>query len=176
MRAESWRRRRSQDLALWQRSRDAEAAENEAERFLDLAGFVDGRLDAEDRERIAELLARDPVLSADIAAARALAAGAVPAASDTVVKRAAALVDAAPLGQVMLFPPRSRAAANLQRFAQWGSLAAAIVMAGWLGFALGADASISLTRNGVQSEDGFLRELLDPSTGFLRDLTEGVQT
>ena len=47
MRAESWRRRRSQDLALWQRSRDAEAAENEAERFLDLAGFADCRLGAD---------------------------------------------------------------------------------------------------------------------------------
>ena len=67
-------------------------------------------------------------------------------------------------------------APNLQGFARWGSLAAAIVMAGWLGFALGADTSISLTRTGAQSDDGFLRELLDPSTGFLRDLTEGVQT
>ena len=49
-------------------------------------------------------------------------------------------------------------------------------MAAWLGFALGADTSMSLTRVGAQNEDSLLPELLDPSTGFLRDLTEGAQT
>jgi len=49
-------------------------------------------------------------------------------------------------------------------------------MAAWLGFALGEDVSVALTRNGAQSDDGFLRELLEPSSGFLRDLTEGTQT
>ena len=64
--------------------------------------------------------------------------------------------------------------------ARWGSLAAAMAVASWLGFTLGADTSLSLgqagARTGQAGEDGFLRELLDPSTGFMRDLTEGSQT
>ncbi len=170
--------RRLEDQALWQRSRDTEAAEDEVERFLDLAAFADGRLGAEDRERVVELLARDADAAGDVAAARALAAEPALTVTDAVFGRASALVgsDAVSRGQVIAFPRRHLGAPDLQGFARWGSLAAAIVMAGWLGFALGADTSISLTRTGAQSDDGFLRELLDPSTGFLRDLTEGVQT
>jgi anti-sigma factor RsiW len=178
MRAHGWPVRRPQDQALWRRSRNSEAAEDEAERFLDLAGFADARLDAEDSERVAELLARDPAAAADVAAARALAVAPTPTIPDRIFERASALVGADPVrrGQVVALRPRRWGAPNLQGLAQWGSLAAAIVMAGWLGFALGADASISFTRAGSQSEDGFLHELLDPSTGFLRDLTEGVKT
>jgi hypothetical protein len=169
---------RGPDRALWRRSRDIEAAEDEAERFLDLAGFADGRLDAEDSERVAELLARDRTADGDVAAARIVAAEPMPATPDRVFERAAALVGSGdlPRGRVLAFPARRWTTPNLQRFAQWGSLAAAVVLAGWLGFALGADTSISLTRTGPQSEDGFLRELLDPSAGFLRDLTEGART
>src|SRR5260370_15465848 len=63
------------DAALWRRSRTVDMTEDaaEAERHLDLAGFADGRLDPEDRERVAEWLAVDPVAAADVAAARALA-------------------------------------------------------------------------------------------------------
>jgi hypothetical protein len=175
MQADGQLPRRSQDLALWQRSRDAAAVEDETERFLDLAGFADRRLDTEDTGRVAELLARDPVAESDIAAARALAAQSELTVPDRVFERASALVDDAPRGRVISFPPRRLRVPDLQGLARWGSLAAAIVMAGWLGFALGADTSTSLTRAG-QTDDGLFRELLDPSTGFLRDLTEGVQT
>lgn len=170
--------RRLEDQALWQRSRDAEAAEDEVERFLDLAAFAEGRLDAEDQERVAALLGRDGDAASDVAAARGLAAGPAPAVPDAVFGRACALVtaEAVPRGRVIAFPRRRLSAPDLQGFARWGSLAAAIVMAGWLGFALGADTSISLTRTGSPSDEGFFRELLDPSTGFLRDLAEGVQT
>src|SRR5256885_17124511 len=61
------------DRAVWQRSVTAETVEDEAERFLDLAGFADGRLDADERDRIADRLAQDPEASADVLAARALA-------------------------------------------------------------------------------------------------------
>jgi anti-sigma factor RsiW len=166
----------TQDRALWRRSRDIDATENEAERFLDLAGFADGRLDAEDDARVGELLAGDPAAASDVAAARRLAAEPLPATPESVSGRAAALVEDAPAdGQVIAFPQRRWAPPDLPRLAQWGSLAAAIVMAAWLGFALGADTSMSLTRAG-QSDNGFLNELLNPSTGFLRDLTEGAQT
>lgn len=178
MRADGQLPRRSKDRVLWQRSRETDAAEDEAGRFLDLAGFADGRLDAEECERVGELLARDPAIAADVAAARALAAELLPALPDGVFERVSGLVGAGdlPRGQVVAFPRRRWRAPNLQGLARWGSLAAAIVVAGWLGFALGSDTSIALTRAGPQSEDGFLRELLDPSTGFLRDLTEGVRT
>ena len=46
------------DRALWQRSRETNMTPDEAERFLDLAGFADGRLDVEDRARIAESVIR----------------------------------------------------------------------------------------------------------------------
>ena len=65
--------------------------------------------------------------------------------------------------------------------AQWGGLAAAIAFASWLGFAMGSGASLSFSQPGQPSQAGigdenYLPELLDPSTGFLRDLGEGQQT
>jgi hypothetical protein len=63
--------------------------------------------------------------------------------------------------------------------AQWGSLAAAIVVASWLGFAMGSGASLDLSQPRQQSQagvDSLLPEVLDPATGFLRDLGEGQQT
>jgi anti-sigma factor RsiW len=167
----------STDRALWQRSRDADIAQDPAERFLDLAGFADGRLDVDDHARIAELLTQDRAAAADVAAARKLVASPLPPTAEDVFQRAAALVDASSARrQVIPFAPRTPSAATVERVARWGSLAAAIVMAAWLGFALGADVSVALTRNASPSEDGFLRELLEPSSGFLRDLTEGAQT
>src|SRR5258707_4431643 len=62
------------DRALWQRSATAETVEDEGERFLDLAGFADGRLDPDESERVAERLARDADIAADVAAAPGLAA------------------------------------------------------------------------------------------------------
>ena len=43
------------DAALWRRSRTVDMSEDaaETERYLDLAGFADGRLDPDDRERVA---------------------------------------------------------------------------------------------------------------------------
>ena len=60
-----------------------------------------------------------------------------------------------------------------------GSLAAAIAIASWLGFSMGSGVSLELSQPGQQSQvgvDGLLPELLDPATGFLRDLGEGLQT
>jgi anti-sigma factor RsiW len=168
----------SHNRVLWQRSRDTDMAPDEADRLLDLAGFADTRLDAEDHARVAEFLARDSLAAEDVAAARTLAASPMPQTPASVFERAAALVDATSSGRgkVVPFAPRGRPAARLEHLAQWGSLAAAIVMAAWLGFALGEDVSVALTRNGSPGDDGFLRELLEPSGGFLRELTEGAQT
>jgi anti-sigma factor RsiW len=165
------------DRELWQRSRMTDATEDEAERALDLAGFADGCLDPDDRERIAEWLAGDPSAAGDVAAARALAARVeqLEAAPEPVIARASALVGGGTpqRGTVVAFTVGRRDRSRLRGMAGWGSLVAAMAVASWLGFTLGMDTSLSF---GQAGEDGFLREMLDPGAGFMRELTEGNQT
>src|SRR5260370_20862936 len=82
------------DNAVWQKSRLLDIPEDESERFLDLAGFADGQLDPDDRERVAEWLAGDPIAAGDLAAARALRAAAerVQAAPQFILAPASSLV------------------------------------------------------------------------------------
>jgi len=168
------------DVALWQRSATAETVEDEGERFLDLAGFADGRLDPDESERVAERLARDADIAADVVAARALATrGAAPeAAPAPIVARACALVSEPEpeRGRVILFRRLPLSSPTLPGVARWASLAAAVLVASWLGFALGTDVSVSFGQPDQASDDGFLRDMLDPSTAFLRDLTPGART
>jgi anti-sigma factor RsiW len=170
------------DAALWRRSRMVDMAEDEAEaeRYLDLAGVADGRLDPDDRERVAERLAADPIAAGDVAAARALAARAerLDAVPGAVIARACALAGGGEPqpATVIAFPLSHQNRPRLQGLARWGSLVAAMAVASWLGFTLGMDTSLSFAQVRQPSEDSFLREFLDPSTGFMRDLTEGPQT
>ena len=166
------------DRALWRRSCAADAPEDEAAGFLDLAGFADGLLDDDDSERVAALLARDPAIAADVAAAQALAAtDTPPVALDRVVGRAVRLVPPAAERRVIPFG-LGRRPRLLPQVAQWASLAAALVLASWLGFSMGNDFSLDYSQ-AVQavSDDGDLPELLDPSTGgLLHDFAEDMQT
>jgi anti-sigma factor RsiW len=171
------------DRALWRQSRTVEMTEEaaEAERYLDLAGLADERLDPEDRERVVQWLAKDPVAAGDVAAAGALALRAerLEAAPHSVVVRASALVGGGggpQRGTVIPFRPRRRDQPRLRGMAGWGSLAAAMAVASWLGFTLGMDTSSSFAQIRPAGEDGVLGEFLDPSTGFMRDLTEDSQT
>ena len=170
-------RARTADGELWRLACAADAPEDESGRFLDLAAFADGRLDDDARERVADWLAGDPVAAADVAAARLLGAAELPgAAPAALLARAVALVPAAPqAAPVVLFPARRRAPPPLPVLARWVSLAAATLLAGWLGFTLGAGTSLSLAQRG-QSDGGLFNELLDQPAGFLRDLTDGAQT
>jgi len=164
------------DREVWRRGRLIDAVEDEAERLLDLAGFADGRLDADEHERVAEWLARDPAAAGDVAAARALSAA--PEAEpipEPMLARASALVGNTSRGAPVIPFPARRTGSRPVLVARWAALAAATVMAGWLGFALGMDTSLSLAQRG-QAEDSFFNEVLDPSTGLLRDLGEGVQS
>jgi len=162
------------DRELWQRSRTIETDENDAEHFLDLAGFADGLLDPDDEERVAERLARDPAAAGDVSAARAVSSEASlgDVLSEAGFTRAAGLIDPnfAPTDNVVSFAPRRAAGARLPELARWGSLAAAVVLASWLGFTLGMDTSRSLA-NGRNSDDGGLNEFFDPGTRLVRDLT-----
>jgi anti-sigma factor RsiW len=163
---------------LWQRSRLTDAPDDEEARFLDLAGFADGLLDADEHERVAALLARNGEAAADVDAARA-SGGSGQAATEleNVVARACAILpDAAlPRGRVIAFAPRRRGSL-VQNFAQWGSIAAAIAMAGWLGFSMGSDTSLALANSHQASDTAVFPEVFDTTGGFLRDLGEGLRT
>jgi hypothetical protein len=170
------------DRSLWRRCQVIDMPEDEAARFLDLAAFADRLLDDEERDCVAAQLAADPVAAADVAAARALSRGteAVPAGLERIIARAEMLVGDPTLGSGRVLPflaaPHRPA---LHLFAQWGSLAAALAVASWLGFAMGSGASLTLSQAREPSQMGeasFLPELLDPTTGFLRDLGEGQET
>ena len=165
------------DRRLWQRCGTMDAKEDEAARFLDLAAYADGLLDIEERERIAALLAADPEAAADVRAARGLAAAERTSAGfERIVARASTISrDTGSVGGKVV-PLAPRQGRLFQSLAQWGSLAAAIALAGWLGFAMGSDTSLALTDHRQPSDTGLLPELFDPGTGLLRDLGEGLRT
>jgi anti-sigma factor RsiW len=165
------------DRRLWQRCRTIDADEDEAARFLDLAAYADGLLDIEEQERVAALLAADPQAAADVRAAQLADAERTPAGLERIIARASAISPntESVTGKVVPFTPR-RGRRLLQISAQWGSLAAAIALAGWLGFAMGSDTSLALSDHRQPSDTGVLPELFDPGTGLLRDLGEGLRT
>ena len=167
----------SPDRDLWQVCRDADAPEDEAARLLELAAFADDTLDEDDRERLAAWLALDRDAAADVAAARVLAGAAITKAPAEIIARAGAAHPSHAAGspQIIPFPQPRREAANWNGVARWGSLAAAVVVAGWLGFNHGIDAWSGFSQVS-QPGDETLHELLDPSAGFMRDLTDAAQT
>lgn len=164
--------------ALWRHARVAEAPEDEEGRLLDLAGFADGLLDPDEHDRVAAALATDPDAAADVSTARALTHGTTCSDGiERIVARAISLDAAASAttGRIVAFA--GAAPHRLFRgVAQWGSLAAAVALACWLGFAMGTDASLALRRQDQTGERAFLPELFDPSSGFLRDPGEDSRT
>jgi anti-sigma factor RsiW len=143
-------------------------------RFLDLAAFAEGRLETDEHDRVAAALGNDPAAAADVAAAQVLAHGIVepPDGLDRVITRALAVLPAAP-GRIVPLPPPRQHRRILHVLTRWGSLAAAIAIASWLGFAMGSDTSLALSQAGTDAS--LLPELLDPGTGFLRDFGEGLR-
>ena len=171
--------RRLPGRALWQRSCRTDAPEDEAAWFLDLAAFADGRLETDERDRVAAVLAADATAADDVAAARALAGGIAepPNGLHRIIARACAILsdNSMAKGEVLAFGSPRRHRSIVHGFARWGGLAAAIAMASWLGFAMGSDTSLALGQSGAASETSGLPELFDPGTGFLRDLSDGLR-
>jgi anti-sigma factor RsiW len=166
------------DRSLWQRCRSAGASEDDEALFLELAAFADGRLDDEEADRVSALLAADPAAMADVAAARRVAPEEWFAGRARVIRRACALASEpvpAP-GRAIRFSFYRSHRPPLQFLAQWGSLAAGILIAGWLGFAMGRDASLALSQPARSGDTSVLPELFDPATGFLRDIGESSRT
>ena len=169
---------RSPDRALWQRCCRTNAPEGETARFLDLAAFAEGRLETDDHDRVAAMLAVDPAAAGDVAAARALAGGITPSDGlDRIIARACAILPESHIaqGEVLAFRLPRRQRSIVYGLTRWGSLAAAIAVASWLGFAMGSDTSLALSQSGAASETSGLPELFDPGTGFLRDLSDGLR-
>jgi hypothetical protein len=165
------------DRRLWQGCRDADAPQDELGRFLDLAAVADGLLVDEDRDRVTALLEADPDAAADVQTARELRVESPDKAElERIITRACRipLDPSAARDRVVTLAPRRRRV--VYDVAQWGSLAAALALASWLGFSLGTDASLALTQSRQPSEAGFLPEIFDPAPGILRDLGEGLRT
>ena len=168
----------SSERALWRRSCVTDAPQEEAQRFLDLAAFADGLLEPDERDRVAALLTGDPLTRKDVAAAQTLsnAAEELPGRLERIIARACAAFPGETDSRVVAFARPPRRHRILPGLAQWGSLAAAIAMASWLGFAMGSDASRSLIGQASPGDAGFSPELFDPGSGFLRDLGEVLRT
>jgi anti-sigma factor RsiW len=170
------------DRVLWQRSRMIDAAEDEGARYLDMAAFAEGRLDPDERERVAEWLQSHKEAADDIVTAQALASAAVlEALPETSVARACAIVGGAgPTRRGIVVPFRAREGKRpvlgtiARSGAQWGGLAAALVVAGWLGFTLGMDTSGWIATNRSGPDDGIAQDLFGSSPGFFRDVTGGA--
>ena len=117
--------------------------------------------------------------AADVAAAQAFAGGFAepPDGLDRVIARACAISpdNSAAKGEVLAFRSPRRHPSIVHGLTRWAGLAAAIAIASWLGFAMGSDTSLALSQSGTASDASFLPELLDPGTGFLRDLSEGLR-
>jgi anti-sigma factor RsiW len=107
------------DRQLWRRSCLIDAPEDEVARFLDLAAFADGLLEAEENDRVEALLDLDPAAAADVRAARG-SPTADPTSVDleSVVARACAILPEIDLSRrVIAFVPRQRSRL-VQHFAQ----------------------------------------------------------
>jgi anti-sigma factor RsiW len=162
------------DREVWRRSQELETTPDEASHLLDLAAFADSRLDDDETARIAALIERDTDAAEDIAAARTLASATMLAADADIVARAEGLIgEALPEATLIAFPARPVVVRPWYSAATWSGLAAAIVLAGWLGFDLGSGISSSPVFS-RPADDASASELLDPSP-MLRDFTENSQ-
>jgi hypothetical protein len=173
----------AQDRALWRRWSTMDKAKSEGlvgeapPDALTLAEFAENRLSGPEAVAVEALLAANPLLAEDVAAASRLAEIAPrigDAALAATIARAAALVPARSAAA-----SRDRADKNILPFraarpsarpwpmaARWGALAASLALVSWLGFALGSDAYGDLASLDGQAGSRLADELLDPPGGL----------
>ncbi|HTQ34734.1 MAG TPA: hypothetical protein VMI30_11225 [Stellaceae bacterium] len=166
----------SADREVWRRSQEIDVVPDEAEYLLELAAFADSRLDEDDTARIAARLAHDAMAAEDIAAARTLGGAAMLSADADVIARAGALVgEDRPDAVLIPFPVRHPPVRHWSSAATWSGLAAAMVLAGWVGFDLGSGISRAPVF-GRSVDEVSSSEFFDATPLLLRDLTENSQT
>ncbi|HEV2546357.1 MAG TPA: hypothetical protein VGU20_03395 [Stellaceae bacterium] len=157
-----------EETALWQRWRLlASAPAGEPPDALTLAAYAEGRLGPAEMEAVEDWLSVDAELAADVASARNATLGPLPEVDARVIAPAVALVPADD-GRVV---PSRRPSTPLrwQSVVRWSAMAASILLASFVGFALGNDTYVSLA--GYQPAI-FGQELLDPPSGLLTGFDE----
>ena len=162
---------RAKAAALWQRWRQHahSAAGRGAPDPLALAAYAEGRLDEARAEPIEDWLAGHPEALADLAEARAAAAAPLPQAPETLIARAAALVE--PTAGAKIIPLRRFAGPRRPpwRMAMaWGAIAASLLVTSMGGFALGNNAYLNLVGEPATAETT-IHELLDPPSALFVD-------
>ncbi|HUC63908.1 MAG TPA: hypothetical protein VMA53_00680 [Stellaceae bacterium] len=153
-----------EQAALWRRWCEAAATPGEPTAAepdaLTLAAYAEDRLSAEGVEAVEDWLAANSQIASDILAARQAATFASATAPEAVIARAAALVG----GGAQILPFRAQAARPSWRNAiAWGAMAASILVASLVGFAMGNSTYATLIDG---SSVSLSQELLDPPTGL----------
>jgi anti-sigma factor RsiW len=162
---------RAEEAALWRRWQ-LDSGRGDGAAGIDpllLAAYAEGRLDEARAEPVEDWLAARPEVLADIVAARAATAAALPAAPEAVIARAAALVEP-PDPKIVRFPASAVARHRSWRTAfAWSSIAASLLATSLIGFALGNDAYVSFIGQ-ANAGESVARDLFDPpSMIFIED-------
>jgi len=157
-----------EEMALWQRWRRlARAPTGEPPDALMLAAYAEGRLGPAEMEAVEDWLSANADLAADVVIAHRTALEPLPEADAGIIARAMALVPAKEGDVVPLRRPAP--SPGWQGVVRWSAMAASILVASVVGFALGNDTYVSLA--GYQPAI-FGQELLDPPSGLFTGFDE----
>jgi hypothetical protein len=163
---------RIDDPALWRRWRSAGAAgvaAAEPDPAL-LAAYAEGRLREDAAEAIEDWLAANPATIQDILAARRAQDAPLPAAPVAIIARATALIGS---GGAEVLPFRRPAQRSWRVAANWSAMAASILVACYMGVAMG-HATYTVLASG--SVDSLGQDLIDPPMGYLSNFDEDSST
>lgn len=150
-----------QERLMWQRWR-ADAAASAAPDALQLAAYAEGRLDETNAEAVENFLAAYPDTLNEIVAARAATETPAIGASDDIIAKACALVSSR--GTIETVVPLRRPALRWHNALAWGSIAASLVAASFVGFTAGSDAYRTLAP--TQANESLSGDSLESSAGL----------
>lgn len=157
------------EASLWQRwCEETPASSCAMPDPLLVAAYAEGRLDETAAEPVEAWLAEHPEALADMIAARAAAAGALPDAPGAVVARAVGLVSGGGHGGIVLPFPADLVARrrSWRTAAAWSGIAASLLATSLVGFAIGNDTYFNFAGQPIPSSESAIHELLDPPGGL----------
>ncbi|HUH85762.1 MAG TPA: hypothetical protein VLX85_14220 [Stellaceae bacterium] len=166
----------SDEAALWRRWRTAGATGAAVPADPDpllLAAYAEDRLSVDGAEAVEDWLAANPLAAQDIVAARRTLRIPLPVAPSHVIDRAAALVGVADGVSVLAFRRPSPSRRHWREALRIGAMAASVLVASFVGFAMGNDTFVTLAGG---SAPALSLELLDPPTGLFNELDEDSST
>ncbi len=158
------------DLALWRRWRSAGSGgmTGPAPDPLLLAAYAEDRLTPDATASVEAWLAGNPDAVEDLLAARKAASAGLPEASEAVVARAMALVDAGD-AEILSFPPPQARPRRWRLMVARGGIAASLLIASLIGFAMGNDAYVNVAS---LASLGSTQDLIDPPGGLFTSFDE----